>query len=272
MIARFFAFVITFVAVCLLCAPVYSEPCPGSSQSEAAVGRPLGDPRLECPDLDFSALEWVQRGFAIERAASLHAVAPSDPETAEALLDAIDARGAGDPRSPAGRVARREALEAVHQVVLARPEAAVRLVRALLRYGLSLGENEQTAMRAIAVAARGNLAKLPVDQAAALDYELHRVERWLEERAPARSLTPPEDVLRGLVQHYPGTGTALRAELELLRCEEAPTEAASIERYDAFVAAHPGTCAAARGLAAKVAALRPEVRGARAGALAARAR
>ncbi len=199
------------------------------------------------------------RTFREGRAARLRAASPADPGTAEALLAAIEASYLDDWLSPASRALRDEALESVHEAVTAHPEAAAKVLRAFLRSERSFiarpGHDYRPAVRAISEAARAGLRELPLEQAGELDYELRRVGRWLAQTRAGLSLSPGPDELRDLQRRYPGTPTALRAELELITRERRVPAESQMLRVDGFVAAHPGTCAAARALVAKVQAL-----------------
>ena len=195
------------------------------------------------------------------RAVRLRSAPPDDPERAEDLLLRVERHFSQDWLSPSGRALRDEALNSVHDVVAVRPEAAAKVLRAFLRCEYNFiarpGHDYRPAVRAVVQAARADLGTLPPEQAGELDYELRRAGEWLAGKRAALSRLPGPDELRDLEKRYPGTPTALRAELELIMRERRVPAASQIPRYDAFVAAHPGTCAAARALVARVQVLRP---------------
>ena len=243
--------------------PAVSAFSPHPQGAEAAEAAKV-DPTLECADADFSAFGLMLRTFREGRAARLRAASPADPGTAEALLAAIEASYLDDWLSPASRALRDEALESVHEAVTAHPEAAAKVLRAFLRSERSFiarpGHDYRPAVRAISEAARAGLRELPLEQAGELDYELRRVGRWLAQTRAGLSLSPGPNELRDLQRRYPGTPTALRAELELITRERRVPAESQMLRVDGFVAAHPGTCAAARALVAKVQVLLPPAR------------
>lgn len=192
-------------------------------------------PVAEYPPQDVSLAFLVTQGLMQADAAARFQRAPADIETLRALMAAGDIH---------------RAIRSLRQIVADRPERMADAAEAVAELPYSLrGDDETTLANAVAVRqiladARAKLPGLPREDAA-------RAERIFMQFDAAFEPTGREWAgrLADFVTAYSGTRTALLAEVDLIANGGISWEV--FDALDAFVAAHPGSEAAAKALYTK---------------------
>jgi tetratricopeptide (TPR) repeat protein len=189
--------------------------------------------RLEYPSYDWQVRDQVQRAVYAREAERAWRQAPDSASTFRLLVetnrmdDAIQSLEAGTRGSGEQLIAMLGALS----------EKLSDLQR-----DASRGYAERVS--AIVTPLRSKVASLPREDAARLARRLMRLDNQLANRGSAGW----RERVRAFVQEYQGTAEGLRAEIDLIDDDHNYNLATIAPAYDAIVAAHPGSEAAAQAL------------------------